>query len=681
MIDNNIIKSLGAGSGIDIQSMVKQLTEIEGSARQTRIDSAREKTEAKISDYGLLKSSLATMQTSLKALTAPEGLFSKSASFTESDAIVPEKLGTDVTTGTYSLEVLETAQAQSLSSAVFTDPSDAVGKGTLTFRFGDWAADLSTFAVNADKEGATITINDTNNSLTGLRDAINKADFGVQASIVNDGTGYRLLMTAPSGASHELEIQVAENETTPTNTDAAGLSVFAFNETGKQLTNTQSGRDAQIKVNGLTVTRSTNLIDDVIQGFSFSAVKKAPGEIVNVTISDDKAFAEQKIRDFVDAYNTFFDEVKPLYAYQNKVKNEEGEEVNKPGSLANDSMAKSILSQLRTTVSNAIPGLSGGEFSALTNVGIRTERDGSISIDEEDFRAAMDNNFEAVQKLFAPNTSSTASDIEVNGYQDRTLPGTYDVNITQAPRKGNFVGGLSSVPLDTTGKVYSFQIKVDSTLSATISLPADKIYTSYDEMANELQTLINADSNLKSKNAAVTVSYDTDHFVFTSKQYGSKSQISFSGPSADFQTDFGVDTGTATGGQDVKGTVDGVAGFGVGNVLLPDLKSDASGLSLIIGENATTGSVSYSRGFGGELSALIDRFQKADGIISARTNTLEDRLESLDEDQERHDRRMSAFQERMMQQFISMENILNGLSSTGGFLENLVDTLPFTAKK
>lgn len=682
MIDNNIISSLGAGSGIDTRSLVKQLTEIEGAAKQARIDSTRETTEAQISDFAFLKGALSSLQTSLKALTDPEGMFSKSASFTESDALVPEKLGTGVTTGSYSLEVLETAQAQSLSSLTFSDPSDAVGTGTLTFRFGEWAEDLTGFTADPDKEAQTITIDASNNSLEGLRDAINKADFDVQASIVNDGSGYRLLIAAPSGAANELEIQVAEDGDSPTNTDAAGLSRLAFNEGAQQLTNNQAGRDAQIKVNGLTVNRSSNLIDDVIEGFSFSVVKKTPGELVNVTITDDKAFAEQKIRDFVSAYNTFLEEVGPLFTHGGEIEDENGEKVE-TGSLAKDSLAKSMLSQIRTIISNTIPGLSEDEgFSALTNVGIRTERDGSISIDEEDFRAAVDDNFALVQELFAPSTSSSATGIEVNGYQGRTVPGTYDVNITQAPMKGFFTAATSAVPLDTSGKDYSFNIAINGKTSALISLPADKVYASMEEVAADLQSMINGDATLKAGNASVVVTFDTDHFIFTSNIYGAASKVSFSSASADFEADFGTGMGgIGVNGLDVKGTIDGKEGFGVGNVLLPELNTDPSGLSLIIGENATSGSINYSRGFAGELSALIDRFKQADGAISTRTTTLEDRLESLDEDQERHDRRMTAFQERMMQQFIAMENILNGLNSSGGFLDNLIDTLPFTAKR
>lgn len=678
MLDNNIISSLGAGSGIDTKSLVKQLTEIEGAAKQQRIDKVRAETEAKISDFGFLKSSLSTLQTALSALTNPEGMYSKSASFTESDAIVPEKLGTEVSTGTYSLEVLETAQAQSLSSVRFNDLSDPVGMGTLTFRFGEWSEDLAAFSVDANKEGHTVIIDESNNTLKGLRDAINKADFGVQASIVNDGTGYKLLLTAPSGASNELEIQVNEAGDAPTNDDASGLSRFAFDGTAQQLVNMQSGRDAELKINGLTVTRSTNSIDDVVDGFSFKIVKPAPGDVVNVTITDDKAFAEQKIREFVAAYNEFYEAVRPLYSQSATT----DEEQTTTGSLARDSLAKSVRSDIKAVIASMVPGLSEEGFTALTNIGIRTTRNDTLFIEEDDFRAAMNDNFELVQQLFAPSTSSSAVGIEVTGYQARTVPGSYEVNITQPPAKGYLQGDTATVNADTSGKNYSFFITVDGIKAANILLP-NKEYGSLSEFADDLQSRINSDTALKAARVSVSVAYnaDTNAFTFTSNSYGSKSQVRFDNASEDFLADFGITNGTAATGKDVKGTIDGKEGFGVGNVLLPDLNSDPSGLSLIVGENATSGTVSYSRGFAGELSALIDRFQRADGVIGARTSTLQDRLDSLDEDQEKHDRRMTAFQERMMQQFIAMENILNGLSTSGGFLDNLIDTLPFTAKR
>ena len=227
MIDNNIIQSLGAGSGIDSKSLTEQLVEIERAAPQERIDKKKELYEAQISDYGSLKSAISTLQTAVQALTDEEGLYSKSASFTDSDALVPTTLDTDAQTGTYAFVVSSLAQSQSLSSTEFTDPTDAVGEGSLTISFGDWDAGLTSFEQNTNKEQLSITIDSTNNTLNGLRDAINDADAGVQASIVNNGTGFVLLLTAESGEDNELFITAAEDSAD--GDPAAGLSRFDFN--------------------------------------------------------------------------------------------------------------------------------------------------------------------------------------------------------------------------------------------------------------------------------------------------------------------------------------------------------------------------------------------------------------------------------------------------------------------
>ncbi|PCK09093.1 MAG: flagellar cap protein [Alteromonadaceae bacterium] len=673
MIDNNIIQSLGIGSGINTNNIVSQLVEIEKIGPQTRIDDKKELTESQISDYGLLKSALATLQDAAEAVTNPEGMFSKAASFSDSTALVPTDLDPDVLPGSYDFTVSNIAKAQSLSSTGFTAANDAVGLGDLTFRFGDYDAGVTTFTEDPESTSKTITIDSSNNTLSGLRDAINDADMGVQASIVNDGTSFRLLISAESGENNQIEITAAEAGGTPTDTDNAGLSRFAFSGTVKQMTQNQAGENAEITVNGLAITRSSNKIDDVVDGLSLDITKKTEvGEVVNVTVTDDKDFAEQTIRDFVTAYNDFLGEIETAIGFD--------EENDEKGSLANDSLAKSIISQLRTNISSTIPGLTEGAFTTIASIGIRTELDGTLSIDDEDFSAAIESNFEDIQQLFAPHNSSSASDISVNSFGDQTIAGSYDVTITTTPRKTVFTS--DTVPsFDTTGKIDFFNITVNGIESGTLNLPAAD-YGSGSAMAAALQTLINSDETLAANNASLVVTFDTDHFNFTTNKYGAGSGISFSGLSADAEADLGLLAGSISqSGRDVSGVVNGQVAFGLGEVLLPPLGSDAEGLTLIVGENATGGTIDFSRGFAGEMDALVNEFLSSTGLIANKEATLVQRLSGFTTEQESLDRRIGAFEGRLIQQFIAMENILNGLNSSGSFLENLINTLPFTASK
>ena len=691
MIDNNIAQSLGIGSGIDTNNLITQLTDIERAAPQNRIDSTRETTETKISDFGLLSSALSVLQESAQVLVEPEGLFSKTASFTESTALVPASLDTNVQAGIYNFTVEDIAQSQALAFTEFSSVDDAVGEGTITFNFGTWTRDGSDvptgFTQDTEQDAVTITIDSSNNTLEGLRDAINDADFGVQANIVNTGSGFKLSLLAASGAGNEIEMVVAEAGGTPSNTDAADLSRFAFNTgvTDFADVETQKGNDAQLTLNGLTVFRSSNTVTDLVEGLTLDVLQAAPGETVTVTVEEDKTFAEQNIRDFIGAYNEFLNAVDPLFNVSTQV-NDEGEEESVVGSLATDSLAKSVLSRIRSTIASAIPGLGNSNFTSLTNVGIRTELDGSLSISEEEFTEAFAERFEDVQKLFAPQTESSSSDISVNSFKDSTTAGSYDIAISTPPAQGYLTGsaidnGAVTFPnFDTSGKTYTFEIAVNGTDSSTITLPT-ATYADENALAAAIQSAVNADSELAANNAKITVSYDSDNnnFVLSSTQYGTSSNVNITAASDDAANDLGLAVSNGTAGIAVAGTVNGVAGFGSANVLLPALGEPGEGLALIIGENASSATVNFSRGFAGELDSLIDIFLESDGVIAAREESLTSTLDSLDEDQEALDRRMSAFEARLLNQFISMERILSGLDSSGSFLENLIDTLPFTS--
>lgn len=682
MIDNNIMKSLGIGSGIDSPNLIKQLTELERLGPQKRIDDKREKTEAQISDFASMASSLDTLKKSFTTLVEREGLFSKAAAYSDSDAIVPTKLDTKVQPGVYAVEVKEIARSQSLSFVGFDDPTAKVGLGKLTFDFGTWDRTTPAFNADAEAESFSIEIDSSNNTLEGLRDTINAADKGVQASIVFDGAKHRLVMTAPSGVKNEIQITVEESSATPTNTDGDGLSRFAFNTGIASLAavENQSGADALLVVNGLTVTRETNSVDDVISGLTLDIMKPAPGSPINITISHDKAFAEQNVRDFVAAYNTFLDEVKPLFKADEKLV--EAEE--KFGSLKGDALAKSVLSQFRSTIASAVPGLTDSNFSALTNVGIRTERDGSLSINETDFTKAFAERFTDVQKLFAPSTNSSSTEITVNKYGKQTKAGSYDVVITTPPTKGAYAAGAAAVvPLDTTGMDYSFNLAVNGVASNLITLP-EANYGNLADLTAALQTAINSDTNLSANGLGVSVSADASGAIsITSNRFGTSSSVTVTSASTLMVDNLkiGAGIGTSTAGVNVAGTVNGVEAFGVGNVLLPKLGEPAEGLSLIIGENATSGRVDFSRGFAGQIDEVAKQFLQKNGLLDKREDELNRKISGLADEEKTLDRRVTAFQDRMMRQFIAMERILNGLNTQGGFLENLIDRLPFTAKK
>ncbi|WP_415900041.1 flagellar filament capping protein FliD [Neptuniibacter sp. QD48_11] len=698
-MSDSIIKSLGAGSGIDTANLVSSLVEVERAPLQNRLDTKEEKLESQISAYGTLKSSLAELQGALSPLTDNDTFNGRSVSFPDTDVITPNSVDPGAQTGTYQIEVVDVARAQSLASIAHDDKDAAIGaSGTVTISFGEWTYNVSdeptSFATNDEKAALNIVI-EAGDSLQDIADAINdEEDAEIQASVLLVDGQYQLLLTAPSGASNAMQITTSAD-----GDDNGSLVDFEFNSTNfSSMTETQQASDAELKVNGLTVYRDTNEINDVIQGFDFSLNKADPGQSYTFSVSEDKGVAEQAIRDFVEAYNLFYETAENLTKY---TQDEDGNTVR--ADLATDGAAKTIVNRVRAMIGAEVPGVDDA-FTALTNVGIRTELDGTLSIDEDDLSLALDDNFALIESLFATDTSSSSDKVKVSvgSYAQNTVPGDYDVVITQDPVKGAIESNAITNPafdtaaddfsllggsLDTSLGDYRFVITVDGTASNEITLGGD--YSTAEELRAELQSLINGDTNLKGAGAAVDVTYDTstDKLLFTSRQYGDGSSVSFSGTTADVQTLGLADSGlTVTAGKDAAGTIDGETAFGSGNVLLPEIDTDPYGLNFIIEEGAAAAttdaggvlSINFSRGFAGELSNLIDDFLANTGTIKAREDSINSQLSGIAEDREDLDRKMEKLETRLYSQYLAMERIVSSFQNTGNQLDGILERLPFT---
>lgn len=699
-MSDSIIRSLGAGSGIDTTSLVSSLVEIERAPKEERLNTKEESLQAQISAYGTLKSSLSELQSAMSPLADNDTFNARSVAFPDSDVITPNSVDPGAQTGTYDIEVLDVAKSQSLASGAFADKDAALGEtGTITIKFGTWGyvaddtavpefpgkpadadtnQDPSSFTVNADRAALNITI-EAGDSLEDIADKINAEDSDLQASVLLVDGSYQLLLTAPSGENNALEITSDD----ATKWDTTGLSVFEFNrEEHSQVTETQQGNDAELKINGLTVKRDTNEIDDVIQGFNFSLNKADPGSSLTFTVSEDTAVAEQAVRDFVEAYNLFYETAGNLTGFSR----DENNQVIK-GDLSTDGTAKALISRLRTGITASVTGLDAG-FTALTNIGVRTELDGTLSIDEDDFSDAFSENFELVEKLFATNTESSSDQVEVSlgSYAQDTVAGDYEVIVTVDPEKASVTGNaqtldFSSPPI-TLGSDYAFKVTVDGVESEDIVLSGS--YSNISDVQADLQAMINGDANLKGARAEVDVGYDGSAFTFTSRSYGSGSGVSFD--SANFggagnAALFGL-TDLNDSGVDAAGTIAGEAAFGSGNVLLPPIDSEAYGLNFTVGENASaagTVSINFTKGIAGELNQLIDSFLSNTGSISTRETNINKSIEDIADDRKDLERKMEKLEARLYSQFLAMERIVSSFQSTGNQLDGILDRLPFTA--
>ncbi len=203
-----------------------------------------------------------------------------------------------------SLKWLRLRSSQSLSSTAFTATSDVVGTGTLTlslgtstYNSGTDTVDPTSFVAKSGVSSVDITIDGTNNTLAGVRDAINAADAGVNASIINDGSGYRLVFEVKTtGAENAFNISVADRRRFK-QYGCEWVSRLAFNTSVTNLDQTKAASNASLTINGLAVSSASNSVADAVEGVTFS-LKETTESPVTITVARDTAKAESRFRRF-----------------------------------------------------------------------------------------------------------------------------------------------------------------------------------------------------------------------------------------------------------------------------------------------------------------------------------------------------------------------------------------------
>jgi len=272
------------------------------------------------------------------------------------------------------IEVRQLAEPHTIVTGedLFSSQDDVIGTGTITIRYGETVYDpdsdiYTSFTQDTSKASDTITIDSSNNTLSTFRDYVNAGDYGVTATIVNDGSSFRLLLASNTGgASNSMEIVTTDTGDGNDN-DNSGLSRLAFNSSTTQMEQTLEAKSANITVNGLAVERDTNTIDDVINGVTLDLKKATPGTNVTLAITQDSAGIKEDITAFVDSFNALFEKIGSLTARQTDI-DEDGID-DGPGILLGDAFTRNIQFQLRRITGAQVDGLTGA-VTALADLGI-----------------------------------------------------------------------------------------------------------------------------------------------------------------------------------------------------------------------------------------------------------------------------------------------------------------------
>lgn len=652
----------GLGSNLDVNAIVGQLMAVERRPLQN-LDRREASFQARLSAFGTLRSGLAQFETAMQGLASASRYQAMSASVSD-PGIASASATSAAPAGSYALEVSRLAQAQRLVSAGQASTTAAIGTGTLTLEFGtigggtfDSATGTYTGASFTASGAAarTVTIDAATSSLAGIRDAINRANAGVQAAIVNDGSGtpFRLVLTGDStGRANSLRLSVSG--------DPALQALLAHNPAGTQrLSETATAQDAALRIGGVAITRATNTVSEAIPGVTLTLNRVSSGA-VNVTVARDTSAVQSAVQNFVRAYNDLNRQLSELGAFDPATR--------RAGPLQGDAALRGLQSQLRGLLNQALAGLTG-ELRSLSDLGVSFQRDGSLALDNARLTRALGADPAGVAALFAPLGRASDSLVAFVSAGDGVQPGSHALEVTRLATQGSASGNDPVASLTVTAGVNdTLALAVDGT-AVSVTLAA-RSYASVAELAAELQARINGASGIAGTPRGVEVTESGGRITIRSTAFGSASTLTVTGGNAQANL-FGSGT-SALAGVDAAGSINGVAATGSGQFL-----ASAEGLRVQVlgGALGARGTISWSVGYAARLASFADSQLAGGGSIAAGTTGINRQIAALGEQREALSARLEQTERRLRAQFIALDGLVGRLSQTSAFLSQQIGVL------
>ena len=445
MAKTEILSKIGVGSGLNTTELIQALVEADTVAASENLNNLEENAKAKISAFSILKSNLKDFKDIVKEIQSQQqyGFIGQT-----SDATVATLTATGSKAGSTinsSVTVSTLASSHSLTGPTYSSPTATVGARTLTINFGTWSADPTAgggqsftsngqdqIQVTASSSATLVDLRDLIN--TTVTDSDNDGQKDVNASIIYDGTNYMLMLKSQSGASYEMKVS-----------DSNASPVYAYDATdGAQLTQRVAGTDSAFTVDGISMTRSSNSVDDLFDGFTLD-LKKTSGTAIRVSSEVDLSSVQTLVEGYVGTYNEVMESLKAMGA------NDQVDPEN-DGALIGDSTLREIMRELREMSSTAIGGYDGGPYY-LSYLGVATERDGSLSFDRTKLETQFKSKPETVRAFFTNNYATSNSNITIKAFDFvNTQPGSYAFSTDGSTHT---IGGVSATKSGDTYSVAS----------------------------------------------------------------------------------------------------------------------------------------------------------------------------------------------------------------------------------
>tara|TARA_Y100001936_G_C16068443_1_gene668886 strand:- start:275 stop:1900 length:1626 start_codon:yes stop_codon:yes gene_type:complete len=429
----------GINSNLDTGGIIDNLVTLQ---RQpiTIVEAKRALEEAKLLSFQDLKNRLQNFKSVVNTLNTESRFLSTVGTFSNNSATDTNKVATLATTssatsGTFSLVVNNLARETKLLSNGFASTSTTVETGVLKLTVGG--------------KTTQIKIDNNNNSLEGIRLAINNSGANIQANFLNDGS-----------STNPVKLVISATKTGVENSISVSLTSDLFGA-GQQhamtFTEVQAAQNASFTLDGVAVTKGSNTVTDVISGAALQLESAGSGTL---TLTPDEGAIKEKIQNYVDGFNEIMEHLNRELALTKST--------GETGVLFANFTVQNLQQTLREIITDKVVGVSGN-FEYLSQIGIRTQSDGSLTINDGDLSTAIASNIENVTELFSSSGTTTNSAVTFVGFTSKTEPGTYNVRVSNgvpqlaasgtttfadAVGNGNFFAGAA----DTTSEGLNFRI-------------------------------------------------------------------------------------------------------------------------------------------------------------------------------------------------------------------------------
>ncbi|MEP3482286.1 MAG: flagellar filament capping protein FliD [Fuerstiella sp.] len=652
----------GLNSGIDTANIIEGLLEIQ-QAQLDRTELRRQEILGRQAAFQSLEAQLVAFQSTASSLASTRNnvFDSKSVTVSAPDALLVSA-GADATTGNFELTIDSFARAHQVASQGFASDTSEITQGTFTLQQGD-------------RPAVEVTIDGSNNTLQGLTDAINLADSDVQATLIDDGSGtdsFRLLLT--SSATGEQNAITLTNSLAATSGDAVQPS-FDFGVP------VQAAQNAAVRLGSgpgaITIENDTNQLSNVIPGVSLNILQADPDQTITLQIQQDTESAVEAVQGFVDSYNGLTNFINEQTRFVS--------ETEEAGLLLGDRSVIQIQNELQVALQQVIPDL-GSSINRISSIGISFTNQGTLTFNSSELISVLNGEVEGasaqdVQRLFTLDgvSSNTGVEFILGSTRTQAPDSPIQVDITQAAERASIV---STNSLSASTIIDSLNSELLFTLDnqpLTVNLSAGT-YSNQD-LASELQSIINAHPSLGGRSALVGIQADGgggNLLTLTSETFGESSQIEITGGSA--LAALGLSGTESDDGVDVDGVfrINGIVeqATGRGRVLSGDrdnpFTDDLQLRVTLTPDQVTSGNESeltLTRGVASTLGQLIGDFQSTEsGLLQTVNQRFSQEVEDIDDAIARQEEIFATQEQELREEFVALEQALGELQSTQSFL-------------